>query len=283
MKKHRRTSDVSVSVEVDVNKLIAFSAIAVMSILLFLSVFFYLRQFMRVSRFEVSGDSPYEKSELIVASGINVGDKLYGADYKDIEKKMMSECPYLEKINVTGCFPNKVKFSVESVIPAWYIEISGDYYALDSSLKVLEETKNGDKFVNGGICRLTLPNVKSAMLGQTLVYGSSEEEIAATKDIMYTLKSTGLRSRITYADIDNRFDIHLEIDGAYSVSIGTYSSLEVKLKSLENVLASDRMKDAVGGEIDISDSASMISVRPVYSYGGDGEETEAQETAANGE
>ncbi len=280
----RRTSArKEITIEIDPVKIISAAATVLMCVLFIFCAALYIRQFMKISKFEVSGDCPYEKEVLVNASGLKYGEKLYSVNSSEVEKKMLAECPYLESVKIESKFPNKIKFTVECVRACWYVEISGDYYALDEKMRVLEETYSNSKFISGGVTKLTLPDIKSAMVGSTLVYGDESVAYKAYDDLMTVLRTSVLKSRITLADIDNRLEIYLEVDGKYKVYMGNNSNTEAKLSVLMSVLESDTLNNCVSAEIDVSDPSKTVSVRPVYaSTGGVTGSTDSTGTSATG-
>ena len=254
-------------IEIDVMKLITALIVLVMSALLIFSAIRFVRGVLKVSKFDVTGDSPYEREEIINASGIRPGDKLYGIDAESVEKNIRARCPYIQKVAVKSRFPNKVKIDVTSQTASWYIEIEGDYYALDADLKVLEETADNQKFISGGIPRLTLPNVKSAVVGSELIFGDNDTEVRFADEFMRMVKLTTFKSRLTLVDIENRFEIYIQVDSKVNVYMGSTENASVKLKAVETALKDPRLANCISAEIDASDP-SAISVRPVLDYGG---------------
>ena len=248
----RREDRAEKVIEIDLMKLIRALIVLVMCVLLVISSISFVKGVLRVSRFEITGDSPYEREEIINASGIRPGDKLYGIDPESVEKNIRARCPYIQKVTVKSRFPNKVKIDVTSQTASWYIEIEGDYYALDADLKVLEETVDNKKFI----------------VGTELVFGDNDSEVRFADEFMRMAKLTTFKSRLTLVDIENRFEIYIQVDGKVNVYMGNTENASVKLKAVETALKDPRLDDCISAEIDASDP-SAISVRPVIDYGED--------------
>lgn len=261
----RRSAKQEKVIEIDIMKLISALLVIVMLALTLIGIVSFVRSFMKVSRFEVLGDSPYDERDIITASGIRYGDKLYDIDVEGAIEKIKTNCPYIEDVEIDSKFPNKVEISVSRYSASWYIEIFGDYYALDSELRVLEETTDNQKFINGGIPKLALPNVKSAVVGTTLVYGDDETEIRFAEEFMDMLKKTSFKSQVTLVDIENRFEIYIQVDGVINVYMGNTSSADSKLDAVETALRDPKLEGCISAEIDVSDP-STVYVRPVYDY-----------------
>ena len=228
-------------------------------------IIIFVRSLMKVSVFEIFGDSPYDERDIISASRIKYGDKLYDIDVDTAGENIKTYCPYIENAEIESKFPNKVKIVVSQYTPSWYVEIFGDYYALDSDLRVLEETANNEKFINGGIAKLALPNVKSAVVGEKLVYGDNDTEVRFAEEFMDMLKQTTFKSKLTLVDIESRFDIYIQVGGEINVYMGNTSNAKEKLDAVETALKDPKLEGCISAEIDASNPATVY-VRPVYQY-----------------
>ena len=265
MFKIRRSSDnKDKTVEIDLLSLVSVALIVLMGVFLIFGIFGFVKQYLKISKFEVSGLTVYETAELAGAAGIRKGDRLYLINTDKAEEQILSKCTYLESVRVKRIFPNKIRFEVESREPMWYLEISGDYYILDSNFRVLEETKNAEKINGSSIAKLTLPSPNNVIVGQTITFGETEAQTEKTKEIMRTLLLSRIYPRLSKIDIENRFDIYLEVDGMFSVTLGGYENLDVKLQTLYRLLEETDTAGAVGGEISIISSGESGAIRLNY-------------------
>lgn len=251
------------TIEIDVMTLISIAIVIVMLALAIFGLVRLTRSFMKVSVIEVRGDSPYEPEEIITASGIKMKDKLYEVDAEAVEKNIKAYCPYINNVEIQTRFPNKIRISVESLAASFYVEIFEDFYALDADLRVLEETYDNQKFIAAGIPKLTLPNITSTVVGSTLIYGNNEQEVKYAEEFMTAVKGTTFKSRLTLVDIDEEFDIYIQVDGTINVYMGSIQDADVKLDAVERALSDPKLKDCTGAEIDVS-NPQMLSVRPKY-------------------
>jgi len=235
-----------------------------------------VKNFLPVTKFEIVGESRFEANELATFAGVARKDILYDIDISKAEENILERCAYIEKVKVKRSFPTKLKFVVREREPRWYLEISGDYYVLDGDLRVLEETKNIDRLILEGVRELTMPSLRRVIVGELLVYGDGQEEIDNTEEIIDTLESSALWEYVTSADLDNRYDIHFELDGAFVANIGSYSKLETKLKYVESALVEAYADGVIGGTVTVSDSGEMVTVKPIYdTQGGEEYQNEA--------
>ena len=136
-------------ISLEPGKIIALAIVIVAVIFALTSVILVVRSFMRVSKIEVTGYSSYDREDVITASGIKLKDKLYSIDKDEVAKNIMRDCSYVSDVKVKRKFPNTVKLDLECYTTVWYVEIEGDFYSLDADLRVLEETVNEQKYING--------------------------------------------------------------------------------------------------------------------------------------
>lgn len=261
MKKRSRQGEKTL--EIDVMTLISVAIVIVMLAFAIFGLIRLTKSFMRVSVIEVRGDSPYEQEDIIRASGIRMKDKLYGVDDETVERKIKAYCPYISEVDIETKFPNRIRINVESLAASFYVEIFEDFYALDADLRVLEETPDNQKFIAAGIPKLTLPNISSTVVGSTLIYGKNEQEVKYAEEFMSAVKGTTFKSRLTLVDIDEQFDIYIQVDGTINVYMGSIKDADVKLDAVERALSDPKLEGCTGAEIDVS-NPQMLSVRPKY-------------------
>ena len=260
------TRDQDKFISLDINKITAFAIVIIALVFALISVILVVRSFMRVSEIEVTGYSSYSREDVITASGIKMRDKLYSVDKDEVARKIMRDCPYVSKVDVKLKFPNTVKLDLECYTSVWYVEMEGDFYSLDADLRVLEETFNEQKYINGKITKLTLPNISSAIVGSELTFGLNDTEREFSYDFMDKLKRMSFKSRLSYVDIENRFDINIGVDGVIDVYLGSGAKMEDKLKAVEQALEDEKLVGCISAEIYAADPEA-IYIKPVYDYG----------------
>lgn len=228
------------------------------------SLFIFICSFLPATRFELSGVTQYDKAEILGCSGIKKGDKLYSIDLCNVEERLKDSCAYIEDVEVERKFPNKIIFRVIEKIPHWYIEVSGDYYSLDTGFCVIEESASKEKFVGMNVPQLVLPNLRSLICGELPDFGADETEIKKTLELVVAVQRTSFKSRITLVDVESRFNVNIVVDGKYSVYMGDISNISEKLTAVEKILKSGDLEAFAGAEIDAS-VPKTVSVKPIYS------------------
>lgn len=245
-------------IEVDLRR-VGFMLITILLCLLALvTLFKFACGFLRIKSFEAEGVSVYYSvAQLAAAAELNYGDLLYSTDTSGAERLILERCVYMESVNIKRVFPGKIVFEVEEKSPQWYIEITGDFYALDMDLTVLEESTDEARFKDRGLTRITLPNVKSAVCGELIYFGADESEIKYAARLISELCTHPLKPRITVADIDNRFDIYITVDGNYEAHFGDRSNMKSKLDALEKILTPDFKEKYPRATIDVRDPSTV--------------------------
>lgn len=253
------------------SKQFCISVLVVMSLLAFICLVKLVLGFMPVSNFTYKGETHYDISELINASGIRSGDRLYKIDEKAAVARMVRECPYLKSVKIEKKFPNTVCFAVEEQEPGWYMQVGNDFYGLDFDLKVLLETYLEQDFIDRGLTKLVLPEIESVIVGELPEFASDDEQlIKESLTIVDAFRTHGIKKRLTGLDISNRFEIKLEIDNSYEVYFGDMASFDMKMKFLEAVLKKAEADGASGGRITWGDDNFVL--KKEYSQKDEGED-----------
>ena len=131
-------------------------------------------------------------------------------------------------------------------------------YALDGDLVVVSETHSTQ-----GLTKLVLPHLSTVRIGQVPSFGESETEIKKTLELISAIRQTTFKARLSEVDLTSRWDIHLTVDGSYSVTVGDMSDFSAKLRAVEAILNSETGQRSVGGSIDVSVPASP-AFSPVF-------------------
>ena len=225
---------------------------AFMSLLALICLALVFSRFIGVGEFEIKGETDYRLSELISKSGIRTGDMMSSVNERKAEKILLEKCPYLKSVEVKKKFPNKICFVVEERVLGWYLEVSEDYYALDYDLLVLLETYDEESLKERGLTRLVLPEIESAICDRLPEFGHGDEQlIRETLKIIDSFRTSGIKERLTYLDLSNRFEIKLTIDGEFDVKLGDMRDIETKLATVTETIEKALASGFVGGEINM--------------------------------
>ena len=103
MKKAKRKESSSRVRKILLSPQFCITVLVVMSLLTLLCLVKVILGFMPVKHFTVKGETHYDISEIISASGIRSGDKLYKIDEKEAAQKLVKGCPYIKKVKIKIC------------------------------------------------------------------------------------------------------------------------------------------------------------------------------------
>jgi cell division protein FtsQ len=225
---------------------------AFMSLLALICLALVFSRFIGVGEFEIKGETDYRLSELISKSGIRTGDMMSSVNEREAERILLEKCPYLKSVEVKKKFPNKICFEVEERVLGWYLEVSEDYYALDYDLLVLLETYDEESIKERGLTKLVLPEIESVVCDRLPEFGHGDEQlIRETLKIIDSFRTNGIKERLTYLDLSNRFEIKLTIDGKFDVNLGDMKDIDTKLATVTETIAKALSSGFVGGEINM--------------------------------
>lgn len=225
---------------------------AFMSLLALICLALVFSRFIGVGEFEIKGETDYRLSELISKSGIRAGDMMSSVNERKAEKILLEKCPYLKSVEVKKKFPGKICFVVEERVLGWYLEVSEDYYALDYDLLVLLETYDEESLKERGLTKLVLPEIESVICDRLPEFGHGDEQlIRETLKIIDSFRTSGIKERLTYLDLSNRFEIKLTIDGEFDVKLGDMKDIETKLATVTETIEKALASGFVGGEINM--------------------------------
>ena len=251
--------------------------LVVMGLLVFICLVKVVLGFMPVKHFTVEGDTHYDVIEIINASGIRSGDKLYRINEKKAEEKLIKGCPYIKSVKIKQKFPNTVCFVVEEQEPGWYIQVGKDFYGLDYDMKVLLETYVEDDFIDRGLTKLVLPELKEVIVGELPRFAKDEDQLEETLKIIDLFRTNEIKSRLTGLDLSNRFEIKLEIDNSYEVYFGDISSFDIKMNFLTEVLKEAENRGYGSGTIRWDEPYSTFALDPIYSDPSEKEDENVEE------
>ncbi len=246
-----------------------------MCLLTLLCLVFVFSRFIGIGSFEIKGNTEYKLSELISVSGLRTGDPMYSVDAKTAEEKLLSGCPYLKSVTVKKKFLNKVCFEVEERVLGWYLSVGDDFYALDYDMMVLLETYDEEALKERGLTMLVLPELESAVCNYTPQFGHGDEQLVTeTLTIIDVFRRHGIKSRLTYLDLSNRFEIKLTVDSSFEVKLGDMSNIETKLLTLISSIERAREKGYAGGEFNMITPTS-------FSFKGDFSTEDGEDTVTD--
>ena len=218
-----------------------------------------------VREIEVIGAELCTEEEILSAAGVEVGKGYFSYNTSKAEKKVKETFPNINSINITRSVFGKVKITVSEEKAFWYVESYGEYFALSEDLHVIKSDSSRDRFVQYGLVRLDLPEVKSVILNRPMEFKDGDRDVSYIFDFLDAVTKTELyaEGRLDQIEVETKFEIFMVFDCKYRITFGNSSDVEKKLLSLKKTLGHTQFEGEDTWEINISDP-SNISARKDY-------------------
>lgn len=208
--------------------------IIAMLIVLSLTVFF------KASEIIVTGDSSYYSAEqIIMASGLSVGNSLLLTDGAQAEDCIEAQLPYISSATVKKKFPSAFEITVEDAVADRLYSVNGKY-ALAFGEKILEIVDD----YNNSCVYYSIP-VKEAIAGNNLVLEGDIADVLTT--VNNAISDSGIEN-ITAVSFTGSVDIKLIYDNRILLNVGTTENIDYKLKNGVEVIKSVTSKHGEDAE-----------------------------------
>ncbi len=240
---HRKESRIILALSAILVFLLAISAVVALILLIF-----------PVAEIEVSGDSRYSYTEIIEASGVKKGARLYYLNERKAERKALEGLPYLESVEVNSYFPNRVKIEIKQFENIYLLYHESGYCFVSDDFEILEivESKvNFDEFT--GIF-IKLEQKLSGQIGEK--YEGADIERA--KELIEHLKAYGFYQYLNIVDVSKKYSMSFVINKRQQFVIGAMTDIDEKLDASFKVCFTDDFKREANCIIDSSDKKRIV-------------------------
>ena len=223
--------------------LMIFIIVSAVGITLSLTVFF------NIDEINVSGDSQYDKNQIIKCSNINIGDNLFRTNFIKSEEKILKELAYIDDVQIQRQFPDKINIKVNASIEYANVEYDGGYLLISRKEKILDNIsspKEGLIVIKG-----TEPAIMQK--GEKFVSkdGNKDKLLSSLTDQILSSEF----EKITQIDISDSYNVKLLYDNRITIELGTQSDLEYKIKYSKE-LVNEKIGNNKKGTLFMSDSKS---------------------------
>ncbi|MBO5701704.1 MAG: FtsQ-type POTRA domain-containing protein [Clostridia bacterium] len=236
--------------------LIACLVIALVLLLLYPLARFAMSQLV-ISEVMIEGNSIYTADELLIASGLGLGDRLPMFSTDDAEEKLLSGMPYVKSCSISVKLPNVLTLEVEEERAVVCTELFGEYYALSNDMKVLERADALESF--GNLLYIELPFAKRAVVGEKLVFEEGENG-NYIRNFLELLSKSELDGRVGKVYFDKKFDIVASVDGKFRVLFGSPSEMDMKIAATAKMIEenADRCGESSIIDVRVVDIAGIV-------------------------
>ncbi len=246
----------------DGKKRVVFSALLLISLAFVIAAVFvsFFTSYFDLKNIRVSGIMNHSEEEIILASGIEYGKKLYGIKSGKAEKLILEAYPEISEVNIKKVLPAEIVIELTYEAPEYYICVTGEYYTLSESLRVIERFSEKRNLEAMGLIYLELPNIKRAVTGEKLQFFEDDEDYIV--GVLENLAESGFSGEIDRVYIKGKFDITLAKSGEFKIELGDFKDQSLKLLMAEKIMETGSYRGQSGVIIDVSDageSSAMIS------------------------
>lgn len=227
------------------------------------AIFLFLtnQYFFKIKNINISENDKYSYEEILRASGIAMGEELYGIDVKKAKTNIKEMLTYAENINITQLPPSTVNIEIKTEKGFFGIILGGDYYVISQNLRVIDKIKitEGGMDESGfeppdGIITFKTDAVKKCYLGEKLEF-SDDDIYNFLKDMTAFIGDNKdnyeMLSVIKNIDITNKFKVVMNYGDRFLVKFGVFENITSKILNTFEVI--NELPDYAEGIIDISD------------------------------
>ncbi|MFZ5965845.1 MAG: cell division protein FtsQ/DivIB [Bacillota bacterium] len=216
-------------------------------------IIFFKTDFFDVKHINVEGNVFLSNEEVIIDSGITLGNNIFKEKIKMIEDNLLKN-PYIKSVELNRKLPNKIVIKIVERKEAAAIPFMGVYIYIDREGMVLRssETLNGLKAVKG----LEFDNFVE---GEKLKV-KDREQLGNALRIVNGLDSQQID--ILELDVTDKDNVIIRLTDTLLCRVGIGNHFDYKLQVLNEILLDIKEKDITRGVIDIRYDGHS-SFRPV--------------------
>ncbi len=219
--------------------------IALLICIVVAAVILVLNLFVVVRTIKVINETDYESANLVASAGLDIGSPLLSVNPKKVKKAILNDYSYVKDVTVNVGFPSEVTVSVVPSVPYMAIETGyGDYFYLDSDMKVLERTRelyDNVIFVVG----MTFDVGDDPQENFGVVMGKEFDydvniEMSVIEDIFDNLDRYDMRGSLTSVNLSVKYNISFTLENRITVELGTSENTEKKFDLLIRILEKNK-------------------------------------------
>lgn len=202
--------------------------------------------FFPISSVSVSGSSFYSNDQVINASQISAGDKLFGISENRTERILTTTLPYIKTVELKRNLFDSVELIITETSDAFCYNYGGKFYTADIDNKALAVFEVKPQ----GVAEITVAELPEIIPGYYIDIG--KDSLALINKVYGIL--TGAEMKIDSLNISNSSAITAKVEGKFSVNFGTIENIESKTEHLRAMIAEINLKNGTetSGKINLS-------------------------------
>ncbi len=210
---------------------------------------------IRIKSIEVVGNTVTPTEEILLASGVEVGDQIVGLDLHAVMASIQSKYPVQVKLTLTMS-----KLTIEiTEREALCVPYGDRWFSLDRNLEVVAVGESEEDFQ--GVLRVKLPAIEGMAVGQKVVFCNKDTDRSYITEVLDWLDEAGLTDRVDLLDVSEKYHVSYILDGSTQIVLGSVKDLGLKQSLAERILEGKELGKG-GAIVDVSNT-ERSTYRPV--------------------
>jgi len=240
---HRGASKVIYFVSLILVFALALSAITAILLLLF-----------PVVEIEVAGDSRYSYTEIIEASGIKKGARLYYVNEKRAQRRTLEALPYLESVEIHSYFPNRVKIEIHEFDDIYLVPHENGYCYVNGGFEILEIVEKAATFED---YKDIFVRLEAPIVGEVgSIYEGADRERAS--ELVEYLKEYGFYPYLNIVDVAHKYNVSFVVGKRFKFVLGSMTDVGEKIDVSFKVCFTDDFKREESCIVDSTDKKRIV-------------------------
>lgn len=191
---------------------------------------------------DVKGTTIYSKEQIIDASKLEQGDKMFAVSAKNTKNNIITKLPYIKDVSLTRSLPGTMILNVTADKAAYSFEQDGAYIYTNSEYKSLEKAPepNSEAVTVKGV------RLKTYETGKTAVF-ENEDKLKLAENLLTLLKQQEIK--VLQIDVTEEFSQKAVIGEGITVDFGGTADLNYKISHLKGML--NELNDKKTGYINL--------------------------------
>lgn len=220
----------------------------------------FFTSYFDLKNIKVNGTMKHTEEMIIEKSGIEYGKKLYSINGDEAKKRILKAYPEISEVSIKKVLPAEIVIELTYETPEYYICVTGEYFTLSDSLRIIERCSEKKSLEAMGLVYLELPDIKRAVTGEKIEFFGDDKEYIG--DVLDNLAMSGFAGEIDRVYINGKFDITLAKSGEFKIELGDFKDQGLKLLMAEKIMEAGSYRGQSGVVIDVSnacESSVMVS------------------------
>ena len=207
-----------------------------------------------VGEIEVVGDSRYNYSDIIDASGITKGQRLYYLNENKAENAILNALPYLKSVTIKSHFPNRVKIEIEEYKEIYILPHTNGFCYVNSNFEILEivdSVPDYERF-SGVFIKLEKPAVGE--IGSLY----QNEDTKRAGELIEFIKEYGFYQDLNIVDVEDKYNNSFVVAKKYKFVLGAMTDISEKMDYSFKVCLDNSFEREKKAIIDATDKKKVI-------------------------